>query len=46
MEHIILADESKVLETRTKVMDWTEELTDLFGCTNTEAIQQPIQDQV
>ena len=38
MDHVISTDESETVEIQKKTMDWTGELTELFGRANTEGI--------
>ncbi len=43
MDHVISADESETIEIQKKTMDWTGELTELFGRANTEGIHTAVQ---
>jgi hypothetical protein len=43
MDHVISADESKMIEIQKKTMDWTGELAELFGRANTEGIHTATQ---
>jgi len=43
MKHLILVDKSETVEIQKKTMDWTGELTDLFGRANMDGIHQAIQ---
>jgi len=43
MDHVILADKSKTIEIQKETMDWTGELTELFGRANTKGIHTAIQ---
>jgi hypothetical protein len=43
MDHVILTDESEMIEIQKKTTDWTRELTELFGRSNTEGILMAIQ---
>jgi len=42
IDHVISADESEMIETQKKTMDWTRELAELFGWANTEGIHTAI----
>ncbi len=43
MDHIILADESEMIEIPIKTMDWAGEITDLFHYENKDTIHQAVQ---
>jgi hypothetical protein len=43
MDHVISADESKIIEVKITAMDWAREITDLFHYRNKEAIHQAVQ---
>jgi hypothetical protein len=43
MDHVISTDESETIEIQKKTMDWTGELTELFGRANTEGIHTAVQ---
>jgi hypothetical protein len=43
MDHVISSDESETIEIQKKTMDWTGELTELFGRANTEGIHTAVQ---
>jgi hypothetical protein len=43
MDHVISADESEMIEIQKKSMDWTGELTELFGRANTKGIHTAVQ---
>jgi hypothetical protein len=43
MDHVISADKSETTEIQKETMDWTGELTELFGRANTEGIHTEVQ---